>query len=99
MTLVEDKVLAIQELERPANVTQLCSFLGSIGYYQLFILNFNIITAHLHQMLKGKVSKKSPAEWTSAGEVSFARLKEALAGRPVLQLVDPEMPFVLKTDA
>ena len=99
MAPVEDKVLAIQELEHPANVTQLRSFLGSTGYYQKFIPNFNTIAAPLHDMLKGKQSKTTPVEWTSAAEVSFARLKEALAGRPVLQLVDPELPFVLQTDA
>ena len=96
---IEDKVLAIQELERPANVTQLRSFLGSVGYYQRFIPNFNTIAAPLHQMLTGKISKRTPVEWTPAGEVAFARLKEALAGRPVLQLINPEMPFVLQTDA
>ena len=99
MTPVEDKVIAIQAMEKPSNVTQLRSFLGSTGYYQKFIPGFNSVAAPLHDMLKGKTGKKTPVEWTSAGEVAFTRLKEALIGKPVLQLIDPELPFILQTDA
>ena len=99
MAPVEDKVRAIQELEKPGNVTQMRSFLGSVGYYQRFIPHFNTIAQPLHQLVSGKVSKSTPLQWTDEAEVAFAKLKEALAGRPVLQLIDPEMPFILQTDA
>ena len=96
---VEDKVRAIQELEKPVNVTQLRSFLGSVGYYQQFIPSFNSIAAPLHELLKGRIKKSTPLAWTPAAETAFGKLREALAGQPVLQLVDPELPFVLQTDA
>ena len=99
MSPVQDKVQAIKEMEKPSTVTQLRSFLGSVGYYQRFIPHFNAIAAPLQQLTSSKRSKNSPVQWTDEAERAFLKLKEALAGEPVLQLVKPDFPFILQTDA
>ena len=98
-TPLADKVEAIRKLEKPTTVTELRSFLGSVGYYQKFIAHFNLLAAPLHALLKGTVKKNSPLAWTAAAEEAFLRLKNALAGEPVLQLIEPTLPFILQTDA
>ena len=96
---VQDKVRAIKDMEKPSTVTQLRSFLGSVGYYQRFIPHFNAIAAPLQQMTSSKLGKNSPVPWTDEAERAFLKLREALAGEPVLQLVKPDFPFILQTDA
>ena len=86
-------------MEKPSTVTQLRSFLGSVGYYQRFIPHFNAIAAPLQQMTSSKMGKNSPVPWTDEAERAFLKLREALAGEPVLQLVKPDFPFILQTDA
>ena len=99
MSPVQDKVQAIKDMEKPSTVTQLRSFLGSVGYYQRFVPHFNSIAAPLQQMTSSKRGKNSPVTWTDEAERAFIKLKEALAGAPVLQLVKPDLPFILQTDA
>ena len=96
---IEEKVTAIVELPVPRTVTQLRSFLGSINYYQQYIQHCNVIAAPLHALLKGNPSKKTVIEWTDEAERAFVTLKHALAKKPVLQLVNAELPFTLQTDA
>ena len=96
---VQDKVRAIKDMEKPSIVTQLRSFLGSVGYYQWLIPHFNAIAAPLQQMTSSKLGKNSPVPWTDEAERAFLKLREALTGEPVLQLVKPDFPFILQTDA
>ena len=99
MSPLQDKVRAIKDMEKPSTVTQLRSFLGSVGYYQRFIPHFNAIAAPLQQLTSSKMSKNSPVPWTDEAERAFLKLREALAGEPILQLVKPDFPFILQTDA
>ena len=86
-------------MEKPLTITQLRSFLGSVGYYQGFIPHFNAIAAPLQQLTSSKQAKNTPVAWTDEAERAFLKLREALAGEPVLQLVKPDIPFILQTDA
>ena len=99
MSPIQDKVQAIRDMEKPSTVTQLRSFLGSVGYYQRFIPHFNSIAAPLQKLTSAKLSKNSPVPWTDEAERAFYKLREALMGEPVLQLVKPDFPFILQTDA
>ena len=99
MSPIQDKVQAIRDMEKPSTVTQMRSFLGSVGYYQRFIPHFNSIAAPLQQLTSAKLSKNSPVPWTDEAERAFFKLREALMGEPVLQLVKPDFPFILQTDA
>ena len=50
-------------------------------------------------MTSSKKGKNSPVLWTDEAERAFYKLKQALEGKPVLQLVKPDFPFILQTDA
>ena len=44
-------------------------------------------------------SKSKEISWGEAQQRSFEKLKVALAVAPILDIVDPNEPFVLETDA
>ena len=91
-----DKVAAIRGWPRPANVTQVRSFLGLASYYRRFIAHFAEIARPLHAL-----TNKSPREfmWTEACQTAFEHLQDALATAPVLRYPDPERRYILDTDA
>lgn len=57
---MQNKVDAISRLKPPTNVTQVKSFLGLIGFYRRFILEFATLSHPLVNLLKGGVQW----EWT-----------------------------------
>ena len=46
-----EKIIAIQNILPPKNVTQLCLFLGLARYYRRFIQGFSAIAQPLNQLL------------------------------------------------
>ena len=42
------KIEAVQKIQLPQNITQLCSFLGLAGYYRQFIQHFSAIAKPLN---------------------------------------------------
>ena len=51
ISLDPEKIIAIQNIWPPKNITQLCSFLGLAKYYQRFIQGFSAIAQSLNQLL------------------------------------------------
>ena len=93
--MMEDKVKAVQDWPTPSKVEHIRSFLGTAGYYRRFIKDFSKIAAPLSDLTKENVK----FEWTSKQEEAFRKLKQAIATAPVLALPDPNLPFVVHTDA
>ena len=97
---LEDKVADILKLPLPRTLTELQSFLGSMGYYNKFISNFSELALPLTEMTKTKGrGKRAPLQWTQSAVEAFKLLKEKLASKPVLQLPDNGLSFALQTDA
>ncbi|MEO0900433.1 MAG: ribonuclease H family protein, partial [Bacteroidota bacterium] len=96
-TPLESKCNVIKEMPLPSTITQLRSFLGSVGYYQKFICHFSDIASHLFSMLK-KGSPKT-LQWSETAKSAFFQLRNALTQKPILQLPSPNLPFTLQTDA
>ena len=96
---LESKVQAIASLPAPENVTQLRSFLGSTGYYQQFLRGYTDMAAPLFDLLKSKKAKSDKLDWNHLATQAFHELRQALVQRPILQLIDPALPFTLQTDA
>ncbi len=71
------------------------SILGLGNYYKHFIKIYCLITAPLQKLLKKSVHFK----WTDEQEEAFNKLKEALCKGPVLAYPDPDIPYVVDTDA
>lgn len=95
LSMVEEKVKAISEWPAPQNVSEVRSFLGTAGYYRQFIKSFSELAAPLTTLTKDDVK----FEWGQKQIEAFAQLKDAVKKGPVLALPDPNLPFVVHTDA
>ena len=89
------KIEAIQHWPQPANIHELRSFLGLATYYRKFVQNFSKLATPLTNLL----SKEKAYNWTQAQDDAFGQLKKALTSTPVLALPDPNLPFIVTTDA
>ena len=90
-----EKVTAIEALEPPKDINELCQVLGLIGFYRKFVPFFVDITACLNTMQRnGAVFK-----WTEQCGNAFKLLESELVKMPTLQYPNPNKPFMLFTDA
>jgi hypothetical protein len=98
------KLLSIQKWELPGTVTALRGFLGLTNYYSSYVHNYAALAAPLMGKLQvnrldGKKGSLKPVAWDDESKAAFEALKEALKeGLQVFQL-EPDQPFVLRTDA
>jgi hypothetical protein len=74
------KVKEVLEWKPPTTVSQVQSFLGLVGYYRRFILNFSKIAKPITELLK-KGNKYVSSE---ACDEAFKHLKKLLTTSPVL---------------
>ncbi|KAK4302720.1 hypothetical protein Pmani_025204 [Petrolisthes manimaculis] len=86
---------AILAFPIPRTRKEVMRFLGMVGYYRRFCVNFATIAAPLTQL----TSPKAPFKWTVACEESFNKLKTFLTSKPVLKTPDFDQPFNLQVDA
>jgi hypothetical protein len=89
------KVQEVLDWKSPRLVTQICSFLGLVGYYRRFILNFSKIAKPMTQLLE----KETKFKWSPQCEDAFLTLKKLLTTAPVLAQPDIEKPFDVYCDA
>ena len=92
---VKSKLEAIQQAPRPADVSQLRSFLGMINYYSKFIPDFSSKLHPLYELL----SNKTKWFWSESCEAAFLWAKEVLSSDQVLVHYDTSKPLVLSVDA
>ncbi|TYJ96191.1 putative polyprotein [Cucumis melo var. makuwa] len=88
------KIEAVTSWPRPSTVSEVCSFLGLVGYYRRFIEDFSRIASPLTQLTK----KGTPFVWSPACESSFQELKRKLVTAPVLIMPDGSRSFVIYSD-
>lgn len=81
----EKKIQAMQSWPKPKNVTELWGFLGLTGYYRKFVKDYGTIARPLTE-----ITKKRGFKWTTQGETTFEKLKQAMMGTPVLAMSDFE---------
>jgi hypothetical protein len=89
------KVEAVNNWKRPANPTEIRSFLGLAGYYRWFIEGFSKLASLLTLLTKKKVSYV----WEEKYEKGFLELKKRLCTAPVLALPEMNKPYEVYTDA
>ncbi|GBG59767.1 hypothetical protein CBR_g54870 [Chara braunii] len=85
----------IRKWPQLANVSELRSFLGLASYYRKFVPKFYVIAHPLSRL----TSKNVAYAWCEKCETAFQALKEALVSRFVLSIADPNLTFVVTTDA
>ena len=79
----------------PKTPKEVKQFLGLIGYYRKFVLRFSDLARPLNALTRKNVK----FEWTPVCQESFNLLKTSLIIEPTLTYPDPNLPYVLFTDA
>ncbi len=92
---VESKVEAIIHFPVPTTRRELRRFLGMVGYYRNFCVNFSAVASPLTDLLSPKV----PFKWTESCQMSFEQFKALLINSPILFAPDFSSPFLLAVDA
>ncbi len=90
-----DKIKAILDWPIPRSASDVRSFLGLCGFYQMFIKNFGAIAATLSDLYK----KDKEWKWTENEQFAFEWLKQQFATGDVLALPDAAVPYLVKCDA
>jgi hypothetical protein len=90
----KSKIAAISDYPVPTTKTHVRAFLGLANFYRRFIKDFSNIAAPLTDLLRDV-----PFDWTSECQSAFDSIKQALTTAPVLSPPDPNLPFILKSDA
>lgn len=83
------KIVAILSRDQPKNAIEVWSFLGLVGYYQRFGIEFSLIIAPLTKL----TWKTMKFEWTDTCEQIFQALKRLLTTTPVLVIPSPKWAF------
>ena len=86
---------ALQEAPKPANNTELNSYLGLLRYYVKFLPNAATVLQTLDELKK----EKTKWLWNHKCEVAFQRSKEMILKAPVLCHFDAIEPVKLACDA
>ena len=84
ITPLPEKLESIQKMLPTKTPKEVKQFLGLIGYYRKFVPRF---------------SDLARPEWTPICQESFDLLKTCLMTEPILTYPDPNLPYVLFTDA
>ena len=95
ITPVPEKLESIQNMLPPTTPKEVKQFLGLIGYYRKFVPRFSDLARPLNALTR----KETVFEWTQICQESFELLKTSLMTEPILTYPDPNLPYVLFTDA
>jgi len=90
-----EKVRAMRDWAVPVNLPELRAFLGLIGYYRQYILNFTGVAQPLNRL----TAKGVRWQWTQAEQQPFDHLEDHLVEAPILAYSDPAKEYILDTDA
>lgn len=90
-----EKIRAIQDMPRPANVCELQRFLGMVNYLAKFVQNMTSVLHPLHNLLKADTTWI----WSDTQEAAFMEIKDMLTKAPVLAFYNPAEDLVLENDA
>jgi hypothetical protein len=89
------KVRDVLDWKPPKAVNQVRSFLGLVGYYRRFILNFSKISRFITELLK----KGNKYVWSKECDEVFNTLKKFLTTSLLLAQLDIAKPFDVYCDA
>ena len=95
ITPVPGKLDSVQLMPKSTTTREINQFLGLVGYYCKFIPRF----ADLARPLNTLTRKGVEFEWTDICQHSFELLKAKLLESPILVYPDPNLSYVLFTDA
>ena len=90
----------IVKIAPPATYTQVCKFLGAMGYFRCFIKGYTRIAKPLNDLFQGENSKfkSQPLGLPLDALATFQELKMKCLTAPVLAFADFKKPFLLEID-
>ncbi len=89
------KITAITDWPTPKKVKDIESFLGTLNFWRKFVRGFSDIARPLNKLRQ----KDVPFVWTDECQKSFDALKQSITSAPVLRTPQPDLPYLLETDA
>ncbi|GKE50130.1 putative reverse transcriptase domain-containing protein [Tanacetum coccineum] len=89
------KIKAVKNWASPTTPTDVCQFLGLVGYYRIFIKDFSKIAKSLTELTQ----KNKKYIWGEDQESAFQLLKHKLCEAPILALPKGNDEFVVYYDA
>ena len=95
ITPLPEKPNSIQKMLPPKTPKEIKQFLGLTGYYRKFVPRFSDLARPLNALTRKDVEFK----WMPKCHESFKLLKTSLMTDPILTYPDPNLPYVLFTDA
>ena len=90
-----EKLDSIQNMLPPKTPKEVKQFLGVTGYYRKFVPRFSDLARPLNALTR----KNIEFEWTQVCQESFDLLKVSLMTEPILTYPNPNLSYVLFTDA
>nr|GFA05585.1 putative reverse transcriptase domain-containing protein [Tanacetum cinerariifolium] len=89
------KIESIKDWASLKTPTEICQFLGLVGYYRRFIEGFTKIAKSMTKLTQKKVM----FDWGDKQEAAFQLLKQKLCSAPILALPEGAEDFVAYCDA
>lgn len=90
-----NKISSVLEMPSPTNKKELQQILNLSGYYRKFIPNYAEKAAILTDLLK----KDTSWNWPTDHEKALREINDELLKEPILKLPNPNLPYVLYTNA
>ena len=95
ITPVPEKLESIQKMLPPRNPKEIKQCLGLVGYYRKFVPQFSDLARPLNALTQ----EDTVFKWTLVCQESFELLKASLMKEPILTYPEPNLSYVLFTDA
>ncbi|GJR67061.1 putative reverse transcriptase domain-containing protein [Tanacetum coccineum] len=89
------KIESIKDWASPKSPTEICQFLGLVGYYRRFIKGFSKIAKPMAKLIQKKVK----FGWGDKQETMFQLLKQKLCSAPIMALPEGNEDFIVCCDA
>lgn len=86
------KILSIQSIPRPTDITRLRAFLGAVSYYGKFVKNMRGLRGPLDELQEVKF------KWKPQHKEAFTKLKNVLSSDLVLTHFDLEKKIIVAAD-
>ena len=88
ISIDEDRIKAVKNLQPPKNIRQLQKTLGFFGYMRNFLENYGKISAPMYNLLR----KNTKFNWDQNCQSAFEELNDLVTHAPVLSICDYKDP-------
>ena len=88
------KMQAIQKMHPPTTPKRVHAFLGLVGYYRKFIINFMKIAKPLTLL----THQQAKFNWTPTHHKAFLHIQESIIQAPILHYPEPNKRYIVHTD-